>query len=295
MTEQLCQICPRKCGAVRNDKVGHGACKMPSVPVCARAGLHYWEEPCISGKNGSGTIFFSGCVLQCRFCQNYQISKQNFGKPISIDRLAEIFRELEEMGANNINLVSGTHFVPQIINALDKYKPNIPIVYNCGGYELVQTIEMLADYVDIWLPDLKYASNELGKKYSGVGDYFDVAARAIEKMASLCGENVLDDNGIMQKGMIIRHLILPANTKNSIAVLDWIKQNMPPQTMVSLMSQYTPCGDIAEFPELNRRITRREYDKVVGHMLDIGLLNGYVQDKSSAKEEYIPAFDLTGL
>lgn len=295
MTEQLCQICPRKCGAIRNDKIGYGFCKMPSVPVCARAGLHYWEEPCISGKSGSGTIFFSGCVLQCRFCQNHQISKQNFGKPISVDRLAEIFRELENQGANNINLVSGTHFARQIINALDKYKPNIPIVYNCGGYESVETIEMLADYVDIWLPDLKYASNELGKKYSGVGDYFDVATKAIAKMASLCGENQFDDNGIMQKGMIIRHLILPANTKNSIAVLNWIKQNMPPQTLVSLMSQYTPCGDIAEFPELNRRITRREYDKVVGHMLDIGLLDGYVQDKSSAKEEYIPAFDLTGL
>ena len=202
---------------------------------------------------------------------------------------------MQNDGAHNINLVSATQFVPAIIDAFKIFRPCIPVVYNCGGYESVETIKALSEYVDIWLPDLKYSSNELGKKYSKVSNYFDIASKAIKTMSQITPENIIDDKGIMKKGLIIRHLILPGNTKNSIDVLKWIKSEMPQGIMVSLMSQYTPCGNIAEFNELQRRITRREYDKVLNTLFELGLETGFVQDLSSAKEEYIPPFDLTGI
>lgn len=293
--QYICNTCPHKCNIVRNDIVGNGFCAMPALPIVARAAKHYWEEPCISGTNGSGTIFFSGCTLKCCFCQNYSISSENFGKQISIENLAKIFEKLQNDGAHNINLVSATQFVPAIIDAFKMFRPSIPVVYNCGGYESVETIKSLSEYVDIWLPDLKYSSNELGKKYSKVSNYFDIASKAIKTMSQITPENIIDDNGIMQKGLIIRHLILPGNTKNSIDVLKWIKSEMPQGIMVSLMSQYTPCGNISQFNELQRRITRREYDKVLNTLFELGLETGFVQDLSSAKEEYIPPFDLTGV
>lgn len=293
--QYICNICPHKCSVMRDDISGNGFCGMPALPVVARAAKHYWEEPCISGTNGSGTIFFSGCTLKCCFCQNYSISSEIFGKQISIEQLADIFKRLQDDGAHNINLVSATQFVPAITEAFKIFKPSIPIVYNCGGYESVETIKLLSEYVDIWLPDLKYSSNELGKKYSKVYDYFDIASQAIKIMAQLTPENIFDENGIMQKGLIIRHLILPGNTKNSINVLNWIKSEMPQGIMVSLMSQYTPCGKIEQYNELQRRITRREYDKVLNTLFELELENGFVQDLSSAKEEYIPPFDLTGI
>ena len=293
--QYICNTCPHKCNIVRNDIVGNGFCAMPALPIVARAAKHYWEEPCISGTNGSGTIFFSGCTLKCCFCQNYSISSENFGKQISIENLAKIFEKLQNDGAHNINLVSATHFVPAMIDAFKIFRPSIPVVYNCGGYESVETIKALSEYVDIWLPDLKYSSNELGKKYSKVSNYFDIASKAIKTMSQITPENIIDDKGIMKKGLIIRHLILPGNTKNSIDVLKWIKSEMPQGIMVSLMSQYTPCGNIAEFNELQRRITRREYDKVLNTLFELGLETGFVQDLSSAKEEYIPPFDLTGI
>lgn len=293
--QYICNTCPHKCNIVRNDIVGNGFCAMPALPIVARAAKHYWEEPCISGTNGSGTIFFSGCTLKCCFCQNYSISSENFGKQISIENLAKIFEKLQNDGAHNINLVSATQFVPAIIDAFKIFRPSIPVVYNCGGYESVETIKALSEYVDIWLPDLKYSSNELGKKYSKVSNYFDIASKAIKTMSQITPENIIDDKGIMKKGLIIRHLILPGNTKNSIDVLKWIKSEMPQGIMVSLMSQYTPCGNIAEFNELQRRITRREYDKVLNTLFELGLETGFVQDLSSAKEEYIPPFDLTGI
>ena len=293
--QYICNTCPHKCNIVRNNIVGNGFCAMPALPIVARAAKHYWEEPCISGTNGSGTIFFSGCTLKCCFCQNYSISSENFGKQISIENLAKIFEKLQNDGAHNINLVSATQFVPAIIDAFKMFRPSIPVVYNCGGYESVETIKSLSEYVDIWLPDLKYSSNELGKKYSKVSNYFDIASKAIKTMSQITPENIIDDNGIMQKGLIIRHLILPGNTKNSINVLKWIKSEMPQGIMVSLMSQYTPCGNISQFNELQRRITRREYDKVLNTLFELGLETGFVQDLSSAKEEYIPPFDLTGV
>lgn len=293
--QYICNICPHKCSVMRDDTSGNGFCSMPALPVVARAAKHYWEEPCISGTNGSGTIFFSGCTLKCCFCQNYSISSENFGKQISIKQLAAIFKKLQDDGAHNINLVSATQFVPAIIEAFKIFRPSIPIVYNCSGYESVDTIKLLSEYIDIWLPDLKYSSNELGIKYSKVSDYFDIASKAIKTMAKLTPENIFDEDGIMQKGLIIRHLILPGNTKNSINVLNWIKSEMPQGIMVSLMSQYTPCGNIEKYNELHRRITRREYDKVLNTLFELELENGFVQDLSSAKEEYIPPFDLTGI
>lgn len=291
MTNQyICSQCPRNCSAVRNSDRGSGFCQMPSTIMICRSALHFWEEPPISGTKGSGTIFFAGCVLRCRYCQNIDISRNPCGISATPNELAQKFKELQEMGAHNINLVTPTHYAEQIMEALDIFRPSIPVVYNCGGYEKPEMLEKLSDYVDIWLTDLKYGSNEKGQKYSGVKDYFDVVTNAILKMKQLCPEDKFDENGIMQKGVIIRHLILPGNTKSSIAAIDWIAQNLPKNTLVSLMSQYTPNGDISDFPELNRKITKRELDKVSEHMLDVGLDSGFMQDITSSGKKYIPEF-----
>lgn len=289
----ICKTCPRQCGVERNNE--NGFCKMSEDFYLARAALHMWEEPCISGTNGSGTVFFSGCSLKCVYCQNYTLSHEQFGERVSEEKLLKIFDNLIEQGAHNINLVNPTHYAPMIAKALKKFNSPVPVVYNSGGYERVETLKALDGLIDIYLPDLKYIDAEKSKRYSGAPDYFEYAGKAILEMQHQVGENVIGSDGIMKNGLIVRHLILPGNTNQSIKVLNWIHDNLPENTLVSLMCQYTPCGDLREFPELRRRITRREYEKVVNVLLDLNLDGGFVQELSSAKEEYIPPFDLTGI
>lgn len=288
-----CNMCPRKCNVDRDSKAGF--CGMKNTIKIARAGLHFWEEPCISGTNGSGTVFFSGCPLKCVYCQNEEISSGGFGKEISVNRLAEIFRELEEKGAHNINLVTPTHYSEQICKAFELYKPNIPVVYNCSGYESIETLDKLKDIVDIYLTDLKYFDSEVSKKYSKAEDYFEVASAAVKKMTLQQPENIFDENGIMQKGVIIRHLVLPLNTMQTKKILEWIKENLPDNVIISLMSQYVPTAKSAEFKEINRRLTTREYEKVLDYFEELGFENGFMQELSSSKKDFIPPFNLEGV
>ncbi len=290
----VCRECPRSCGAERNGMIGYGVCKMPLLPKVARAGLHFWEEPCISGKNGSGTVFFSGCSLCCVFCQNNEISHKNFGKVISVERLAEIFSELESLGAHNINLVNPTHYVHAVEKALKLYTPNIPIVYNSGGYDTVETISKASEFTDIFLMDMKYRSSERALKYSKAKDYPEVSEKAILSCAEAVKQNVFDSDGIMKKGLIIRHLILPQGTNDAIDVIDWVAHNVP-WAVFSLMSQYTPYGDLENYKELNRKLTKREYNKVLDYAADCGIESIYTQDLNSGSEKYIPPFDLSGV
>lgn len=290
----LCNLCPRKCNAERTENAGNGFCKMPENPVLARADIHNWEEPCISGTNGTGAIFFSGCSLKCCFCQNYPISYENKGEIITTDRLIEIIKELEQKGVHTIDFVNPTHFSHILIDALTKYKPSVPVVYNCSGYDTVETLKQFEGLVDVYLPDLKYFSNEKSMKYAKCPDYFPKAGEAILEMYRQQPKNEFKD-GIIQKGLIIRHLVLPANIDESKNILLWIKENLPDDTYVSLMSQYTPYGNIKNFKELNRRLTTAEYNKVVDFFLELGLQNGFMQEKSSAKTDFIPDFDMTGV
>lgn len=295
MTIEHCTLCPRRCGAKRKALAGSGRCGMGADAVVARAALHFWEEPCISGTRGSGAVFFTGCPLGCIFCQNYTISKERkTGKPVSAHKLADIFRGLAEQGANNINLVTPTHFVPAILEALSLWKPAIPVVYNCSGYENLETLKMLDGHIDIYLPDFKYADDTLAASLSGAPDYAETAKAAILEMIRQTGPAVYNSEGILQKGTIVRHLILPGHTRNSIAALDWLAQNLPQGVPVSLMAQYTPCGRAAEFPQMNRCITKREYEKVQEHLFGLDL-DGYVQERDSAGKGYIPPFDLQGV
>ncbi len=295
MILQTCNLCPRQCGALRTEQEGNGFCRMGTLPVVARAALHYWEEPCISGKKGSGAVFFTGCTLQCVFCQNYQISTQRaVGKALTPRQLSNLFFRLIDQGANNINLVSATQFVPAIVEALS-FKPlPVPVVYNSGGYESLETLHMLDGLIQIYLPDYKYHDNQLAHQLSGASDYVERSHAAILEMERQTGPCQMDANGILQKGTIVRHLLLPGHTKNSIAALDWLAANLSKGTLVSLMGQYTPCGHVSSYPELMRKVTVREYRKVQQHLFDLGL-DGYVQELSSAKKDYIPAFDLTGV
>ena len=291
-----CNLCPRNCNVDRSVRTGF--CKSGEKLKVARAALHYWEEPCISGEDGSGTVFFSGCNLNCCFCQNYNISNDCFGKEISIERLGEIFLELQDKGANNINLVTAVQYIPSIIKALDnvKHKLNIPVVYNSGGYENVSTLEMLKDYVDIYLPDIKYFDKELSKRYSRAEDYFERASEAVLNMIDNAGELKFNNKGIMERGVIVRHMVLPSYYKDSMKILNWINDNLPKDKfLISLMSQYTPFYKACDYPEINRRLTTYEYNKVVDEALRLGLDRGYIQEKSSAKEEYTPPFDLEGV
>lgn len=265
--------------------------------ACA-CGAAFWEEPCISGEEGSGTVFFSGCPLQCVFCQNHQISAECYGKEISIKRLAEIFLELQNQGANNINLVTGGHFVPQIIQALDMVRRDlkIPVVYNSSGYETVETLRMLKGYVDIYLPDIKYFSPERSRRYSHAPDYFEVASKAVQEMFSQVGAVEFDERGMLTKGVIVRHMVMPNGVEDSMDILTWIAENLPlDDILVSVMSQYTPFYKSAEFPEINRRLTQEEYDRVLDWMECMGIEDGFVQELSSAKEEYTPDFSLQGV
>ena len=291
-----CRLCPRNCRVNRKERTGF--CGEKDGIRCARAALHHWEEPCISGTRGSGAVFFSGCSLKCCYCQNYQISQEGLGKEISPEKLARIFLDLQEQGAHNINLVTGTHFLPGILTALDLARPklSIPVVYNCGGYEKPEVIRLLDGYVDIYLPDLKYFDPELSARYSGTRDYFAQASQAVSAMISQTGSPVFDEDGIMQKGVIIRHMVLPGSRKDSISILHWIRENLPEEGfLLSLLSQYTPFYKSREYPQINRRLTTYEYDKVLEEAISLGLTRGFMQEKSSAKEEYTPPFDLEGL
>lgn len=288
-----CNLCPRGCNVDRAKETGH--CGATDEILLARASVHLWEEPPISGTDGSGTVFFSGCNLGCVYCQNYEISHMVKGKAVSEERLGEIFRELENKGVHNINLVNPTHYAHKIRQLLMSEKPSVPVVYNSSGYERVSTLKSLEGLVDIYLPDLKYINPERSEKYSDAADYFDFASRAVIEMKRQCSENIFDSDGIMQKGMIIRHLVLPQNTNQSIKILEWIKDNLGTDTLISLMSQYTPHGQADKYKELTRKITAREYEKVVSAAEEMGFTTIFTQDYASASENFIPDFDFTGV
>ena len=291
-----CHLCPRGCGA--NRAAGEtGYCGVDSRLRVARGALHFWEEPCISGTKGSGTVFFSGCPLGCRFCQNFEISARRFGKEITVDRLAEIFLELQQQGAHNINLVSPTQYVPHIIKALDRAKPQlaIPVVYNTGGFERVETLKRLEGYVDIWLPDAKYADSTRAKNYSAAENYPEAAFAAIAEMLRQAGKPEFFPDGTMRRGVIVRHLVLPGGMKDSFAVLERLAVLREKQDfLLSLMAQYTPYRKDECYSELNRRISTYEYRRVCEYAQQLGF-EGFQQERSSAKEEYTPDFDLTGV
>lgn len=289
----ICTLCPRNCGVERTAESGAGVCRMGTQPKIARAALHMWEEPCISGTRGSGAVFFSGCGLRCVFCQNEAISQQGEGKIVTPARLAEIFRELEAQGAHNINLVTAAHFVPAVLEALNLYRPNIPIVYNSSGYESIETLRMLSGVVDIYLPDYKYIDPNMAAMLSGARDYPDVAFAAIAEMIRQTGAPVYDENGMMQRGTLIRHLVLPGLTGDSMKILMRIRDEFP-GIPVSLMGQYTPCGRALSMPGMDRKIKKKEYARVLAHMEAIGL-DGYRQELGSADGAFIPSFDETGV
>lgn len=288
----ICNQCPRKCNIDRDSKTG--ICGVNSEYKIARAALHYWEEPCISGEKGSGTVFFSGCSLKCVFCQNSVISDGCFGKEISEERLIEIFKELEDSGADNINLVSPTQYALQLADTLSKYKPGIPVVYNTGGYDCVESLKALDGLIDIYLTDMKYVSPSVSKKYSRAENYFEVCSKAVLEMRRQQPEDIFE-NGLMKKGMIIRHLVLPGNISQGMKMLDWVDENLSNQTIISLMGQYMPCAKAADYPTINRKISKREYDTVILHAEKLGFENVYIQELDSSSQEYIPDFDLTGV
>lgn len=278
--------------ARRDAQSGEGFCGLPATPVVARAGLHFWEEPCVSGARGSGAVFFSGCVLRCVYCQNHAISHENFGKPVSVERLREIFWELIGQGAHNINLVSPTPFAPAIREALAEPLP-VPVVWNTGGYERVETLRSLEGKVQVWLPDLKYVDSGLSRDLSGAADYFDAASAAIEEMVRQTGDYVLEA-GLLKRGVLIRHLMLPGQLENTKAVLDWVAETFRPgQVLLSLMAQYTPQPGAEGL--LSRRVTGAEYRAALRYMENLGITDGYCQDAASARAEYTPDFDLTGV
>lgn len=293
-----CTLCPRKCHA--NRLAGQtGFCGQTAELTAARAALHYWEEPCISGSTGSGAVFFSGCSLQCIFCQNHNIAIGKSGKRISQERLAEIFLELQDKGASNINLVTGTHFIPQIALALSSAKTQgltIPVVYNTGGYEEISSLRLLEGLVDIYLPDLKYYSPGLSGKYSHAADYFQQASAALGEMYRQTGLPVIDSGtGLMRRGMIVRHLLLPGETKDSKKVLRYLHETYGNNILVSIMNQYTPLGHVARLPDLNRKVTKEEYERVLSFAERLGIEQGFYQEGGTASESFIPEFDGEGL
>lgn len=299
-----CRLCPRACGADRSR--GAGACRTCikkneegdwTIPV-ARAALHFWEEPCISGTEGSGTVFFSGCNLGCVFCQNREISTGESGKWISVKRLSEIFLELEEQGANNINLVTAGHVLPFVKTALLLAKEqglHIPVLYNTSGYETAGAIKSLSGLVDIYLPDLKYVSNGLAKRYSNAEDYFGVASAAIDEMVKQTGAPVFDDRGLMKRGTIVRHLLLPGSTMDSKRVIRYLYETYGDDIYISIMNQYTPMAAVKEYPWLSRHVPKWEYDRVVDMAVSLGVKNGFTQEGEAADESFIPPFDYTGV
>lgn len=295
-----CDLCPRKC-LVDRKKGEKGICGQTENLKVARAALHFWEEPCISGDAGSGAVFFSGCPLHCVFCQNENIANGTVGKEISVERLAEIFLELQEKGANNINLVTPGHFVPQITKALDLAKQEglkLPIVYNTSSYETVETIKRLEGYVDIYLPDFKYMSPGLSKKYSHAPDYAEVAKAAIAEMVRQTGKAVFvngDEDNLILRGTIVRHLTLPGCMEDSMQILKYLHETYGDTIYISIMNQFTPLSNLEKYPELNRKITDEEYETLVDYAIDIGIENGFVQEGDTAEESFIPAFDCEGV
>ena len=284
----LCNLCPRRCNAPRTDTEGSGFCGMGLLPLVSRAAPHLWEEPCISGTRGSGTVFFSGCSLGCVFCQNEPISHRRNGVMLNAHQLSRLFERVEELGVHNINLVSPTHFAPAILEALSIRKPGIPVVWNTSGYETVETVQSAKGLVDVWLPDFKYATEKTAAQLADAPDYYEATLAAIEAMCQQTGLPVYDKEGIMQSGTLVRHLILPLRTAESIAILDTIAEKLPKGTPVSLMRQYTPMNGV-DLPGLDRRLTAREYAKVRDHMFQLDL-PGYLQQKEAADSSYTPAF-----
>ncbi len=288
----ICNQCPRKCNIDRENALGY--CKSPGAFRVARAALHFWEEPCISGKNGSGTVFFSGCNLGCVYCQNYEITKENKGVEISGEQLIRIFENLISQDAENINLVTPTHYAVQLAEVLKKWCSPVPIVYNSSGYESVETLKLLEGLVDIYLVDFKYISPERAKRYSSAEDYPEIAKAAIKEMCRQQSEDVFGENGMMKKGVIIRHLVLPSNTNQSIKILGYLSENYKNRHL-SLMAQYLPCGELSKYAEINRKITQREYDKVVNYAVNEDFEKVFTQKLSSDEKKFIPAFDFSGI
>ena len=291
-----CNLCPRNCNTDRS--INYGYCKVSDEIKIARAALHHWEEPCISGTKGSGTVFFCGCNLGCVFCQNHEISRGLSGKTVSVQRLSEIFLELAKSGAHNINLVTPTHYTDKIIEAIDlvKGKINIPFVWNTSGYEKVETINKLDGYIDIYLTDIKYFSTEISKKYSHAADYFEYTISSLEEMIDQTSSPKFDDSGIMKSGVIVRHLVLPSLRHDSIAILNELAKRFNKSDFIlSIMSQYTPNNNIADFPEINRRVTSFEYNSVIDEALRLGFDTAFMQEKTSADSSYTPPFDLSGV
>ena len=292
-----CYLCPRMCGADRNN--GElGFCSMPDEIYAARAALHMWEEPCISGEEGSGTVFFSGCNLKCVYCQNYKISRGENGKKITVDRLAEIFLELQGQNANNINLVTGVHYADKIVKALDIAKTKgleIPVVYNSSGYENVDTLKMLENYVDIYLTDFKYADKESAEKYSKAPDYVDVVKKATDEMVRQKPEVVFDERGVAKSGVIVRHLILPGMIEQSKEIVKYLHNRYKDKIFMSLMNQFTPLSGLESFTEINRKITEEEYESVIDYAVFLGIENAYIQEGETQEESFIPDFGNQGV
>ena len=295
LSDVICDLCPRSCGAERSETAGAGYCRMPALPVLARAALHHWEEPPISGARGSGAIFFSGCSLGCVFCQNEKISHQGFGRATTLDRLREICRSLIAQGAHNLNFVNPTHYTHVLAGLLAGWKPPVPVVFNTGGYDKADTLRGLEGKVDIYLPDLKYLDSETAKRCSAAPDYPQTAQAAIREMVRQTGPCRFDDNGLLLRGTIIRHLILPGQVGQAKAVMDWVGREFEPGAVLfSLMSQYTPWGGLSAHPELDRRLRPGEIRAAQAYMENLGL-SGFTQERASAREEYTPPFDLTGI
>ena len=296
-TSFLCNLCPRECNVDRG--LGKtGFCKVPNHIKVARAALHFWEEPCISGEEGSGTVFFSGCNLRCVYCQNRKIAEGVYGKIITVDRLAAILLDLQKQGANNINLVTPSHYVLPIVKALNLAKEQgllIPVVYNSSAYESVETLKKLEGYVDVYLPDFKYMDEELGRKYSNAGNYSEIAKKAIDEMVRQVGNAQFDSRGILKKGVVVRHLVLPGYTADSKEIIKYLYDTYGNSIYISIMSQFTPILGLENYPELQRKLTEKEYDEVVDFAIELGVENGFIQEGDVAKESFIPDFDGQGV
>ena len=290
----ICNFCARRCGIDRSQHAGF--CGMTEKIRIARAGLHFWEEPCISGEKGSGTVFFSGCNLRCVYCQNYEISTGGSGQEITLPRLKEIYAELIAQGAHNINLVTPTHYTDAVLASLEEPLP-VPVVYNTNGYEDVENLKRLEGKVQIYLPDLKYSNDSLAIRYSNAPGYFAAATRAIREMFRQTGRyRINEETGLMERGIIIRHLLLPGQVENTKRVIDWVAETFEPgDVLFSLMRQYIPHGKAEDYPELNRKVTDEEYQTVEDHLFDSGIEDGFVQDEDSASKDFIPSFDGTGV
>ena len=295
----FCNVCPRSCKVDRKQSIHEkgraGYCRSGMLPIVSRAALHHWEEPCISGTRGAGTVFFAGCNLSCVYCQNYEISELMHGEEISVERLRQIYFELIAQGAHNIDLVTPTHFTHAIFQSLREPLP-VPVVYNCGGYESVHTVAFLRKKIQCWLPDLKYSLREPAARYSDAPDYFEKATAAIEQMYRQTGPYEIGSDGILKKGVLIRHLILPGNLENTKGVLRYVAETFAPgQVLFSLMRQYVPWGRAAEFPEINHRLTEEEYNEAEACMEELGIVDGYTQEADSSDAVYIPAFNGAGV